>query len=161
GNGEDPHSARDDAATRAVGPPGVTRVGHQRGTDWMMMSTHTLDEARERAALYALGALRGDEARDFEAHLRAGCDVCAGEVQAFSTVAAELGRTASPKGPGPDVRARVLQRIGVENILASQPVFEQDGVRFVRSEQLQWSPGNVPAVEIKTLAVDAERGYVT
>ena len=41
------------------------------------MSHTTVDEeAAGRAALHALGALEGDEAREFAEHLAAGCAAC-------------------------------------------------------------------------------------
>ncbi len=70
------------------------------------------DEIRETAALFALGALRPDEARSFEEHLRAGCSLCEAEVRAFREVTdalADLGPAAAP----PDaLRARLLERLG-------------------------------------------------
>ena len=54
------------------------------------MSHTTVDEeAAGRAALYALGALEGDEAREFEEHLAAGCAACEAELRGFETVAAD------------------------------------------------------------------------
>ncbi len=127
----------------------------------MTISQHSLDEARERAALYALGALRGDEAREFEAHLATRCDVCTEEVRTFSAVAANLDQLVQPQAPQPSVRARVLERVANESVLVRQPAYEKDGVNFVRPTHLAWEAGNAPGIEIKTLSVDAQRGYVT
>jgi anti-sigma factor ChrR (cupin superfamily) len=69
------------------------------------------DESRERAALYALGLLEADEARDFEQHLRAGCASCRREVDAFAAAAAELALAAPAVAPGPEVRTRLLARV--------------------------------------------------
>ncbi len=125
-----------------------------------MTSHPSLDDARERAALYALGALRNGELRELEAHLREGCAVCAAEVKSFAGVVNELGHAAAPERPRDAVRARVLERAR-QSVLANQAVVEKDDVRFVRTAQLVWEHGNAPGIEIKVLSVDAERSYVT
>jgi len=127
----------------------------------MIIAAHSADEARDRAALYALGALPPDDARAFEQHLHNGCTVCEAEVAAFAAVTADLGLAAAPHRPRPSVRARVLDRIATEQVLTRQPEFERDGVRFVRSARLPWHEAVSPQVEVKTLFVDLERGYVT
>jgi anti-sigma factor ChrR (cupin superfamily) len=66
------------------------------------------NEQRERAALYALGALPAGEARAFETHLRAGCSACRREVDAFRAVTGNLALAATPVAPRPQVRARAL-----------------------------------------------------
>jgi anti-sigma factor ChrR (cupin superfamily) len=123
-----------------------------------MMPAHSIEEAQEQAALYALGTLRGEEMRAFETHLKTGCRVCAAEVAAFTAVAARLGQAARPVTPSTAVRARVLDRI---RAMPAATLLDRDGVRIVRSAQLTWQAGNAPAVEIKTLHTDAERGFVT
>ncbi|MBI1817598.1 MAG: cupin domain-containing protein [Deltaproteobacteria bacterium] len=123
-----------------------------------MRPDHSLEDAQEQAALYALGALRGEDAQVFEAHLASGCEICAAEVRTFNAVTAELGRAARPQTPPAAARACVL----VQATEASgATVTENAGVRIVRSAGLQWNAGNAPAVEIKTLHVDGERGYST
>ena len=73
------------------------------------MSHTTVDEeAAGRAALYALGALEGDEAREFEEHLAAGCAACEAGLREFETVAADLGLAAPEAAPPAGVRARLL-----------------------------------------------------
>jgi len=126
-----------------------------------MSHEHSLEEGRERAALYALGALRGDELREFEHHLAAGCAMCAEEVAAFAPVVAEMGHAASPSTPRPEVRDRVWQRIGAQGMSPEHPVIDKDLLRFVGSNWLEWKPGNAPGVEIKVLAVDQECGSYT
>jgi anti-sigma factor ChrR (cupin superfamily) len=127
----------------------------------MVMREHSIDEARERAALYALGALRGEEAQEFERHLHAGCALCAAELETWAAVAADLGRSAAPCAPRPAVRARLLERIAAEQTLAQQPIVVRTGVHFVRAAGLDWQAGTAPGVEIKTLFADPARGYLT
>lgn len=124
-------------------------------------SEHTLDDMRERAALYALGALSGGEAREFEAHLSGGCSLCAQEVKGFTAVTTELASVAEPQTPRHSLRTRVLERIATDAAATEGAVIDQAGVRFVRSNQLVWKEGNAPAVEVKVLSVDKQRGYIT
>lgn len=125
------------------------------------MRDHSVEEARDRAALYALGALRGDEAREFEQHLAEGCAVCGAEVAAFTPIVAELAHAAPPQTPRAEVRARVLERVALEGLSGTHPVIDTGGVRFVRSTELRWREGNAPGVEIKVLSRDSQRGYHT
>jgi len=69
---------------------------------------HSLHEIRERAALYALGALPPDELQELETHLAAGCTACANEVRAFAAMAANLARLGPSRAPRSAVRDRVL-----------------------------------------------------
>lgn len=124
-----------------------------------MTPEHALEEGRDHAALYTLGALPVDEAREFEQHVAAGCAVCAAEVQAFSAVVMELGYAAQPQQPSAAVRSRVLERIAAES--AATAVIEKEGMRFVRSVRLTWKEATTPTVQIKTLFVDKQRGYRT
>ena len=122
---------------------------------------HSLDQARDAAALYALGALSAEAARDFEQHLQTGCAVCRAELAGFKAVAGALLHAAEPQAPRPSLRTRVLEGAAEASSNAGVAVREVAGQRFVRSNQLGWEPGGLPSVEIKILHVDAERGYVT
>src|SRR2546421_12859 len=73
-----------------------------------MRHTTTDEETSARAALHALGALDEREARDFEEHVAAGCDLCAAELREFRGVAADLALAATPTTPPARVRARLL-----------------------------------------------------
>jgi anti-sigma factor RsiW len=67
------------------------------------------DPFADQVELYVLGALSGDDRRNFEAHLAA-CDRCAFEVRSFAPVVAGLagGVTAQPS---PAVRAALMAKI--------------------------------------------------
>ena len=127
----------------------------------MLSPDHSVDEARETAALYALGAMDADGARAFEAHLDGGCDLCRAETAAFTNVTAELAHAAQPQLPPPALRTRLLETIAAASDLEQSTVIDRDGVRFVRSAQLPWEAAKAPAVEVKLLSVDRERGYAT
>src|SRR5262245_17545067 len=75
------------------------------------MHAKLTDQLRERAALYALGALAPDEHREFERHLDGGCPACRAEVESLGTVAGNLALAAEPMAPRPEVRARLLAEI--------------------------------------------------
>lgn len=122
---------------------------------------HSLEDVRERAALYALGALDADAAHAFESHLAAGCDTCNEELLTFRAVADDLAYLAPGQLPRPQVRTRVLERIAAESPEASQPVFEKQGLLFTRSAQLPWAPGAVDGIEVKLLHHDTQRGMKT
>jgi anti-sigma-K factor RskA len=71
------------------------------------------DSPQDLAAAYALGALEPDEARRFEAYL-AGSPEAQREVAEFREVAALLAVGETESVPGPDLRDRVLARVGHE-----------------------------------------------
>jgi anti-sigma factor ChrR (cupin superfamily) len=75
-----------------------------------MSHTTTDEELTGQAALYALGALDGEEAREFERHV-AGCDACAAELREFETVAADLALAVPPASPPAAVRSRLLSLV--------------------------------------------------
>ncbi len=126
-----------------------------------MMSGYSREEERDLAALYSLGALRGDELHEFEQHLEEGCEFCSAEIAAFSPVITDLSHAAPSQTPQPELRDRVLARIQVEGLSAAHPIIENNGVKFVRSEALAWNEGNAPAVDIKVLSLDEAREMIT
>ncbi len=126
-----------------------------------MVRGHTMEEAQEMAAVYALGALPGEEARAFEQHLAAGCAACAEEVAACGAVVEELAYAVPRRTPRPEVRTRVLERIAAEGLTANHPKVEKEHFLFVSSQWLDWQPGHAPGIEIKLLSFDQERGYYT
>jgi anti-sigma-K factor RskA len=76
-------------------------VKHERATE----------ELREAAALYALGSLTQQEARNFENHVREGCGVCAAECRKFERAVAGIG-FASEEAPAPEyIRDLLAARI--------------------------------------------------
>jgi len=136
------------------------------------MSHTTVDEEQAgRAALYALGALEGDEAREFEGHLAAGCAACAAELREFETVASDLGLAAPEAAPPAGVRARLLAHVsegGGESGAGSKrgegPNLPRDaapGFLVVRSGEGKWRATEDAGVAFKLLFADQERGTVT
>jgi quercetin dioxygenase-like cupin family protein len=126
-----------------------------------MRSLHSIDETRERAALYVVGALRGEEAREFEAHLKQGCEVCAAEVKAFSLVTDELAVAVPPQAPSARLRERVLDKIADEVRAGNSAAIDRNGMRFMLSNLMPWEGTSIKGVETKVLFRDAASGMVT
>jgi anti-sigma factor ChrR (cupin superfamily) len=128
------------------------------------MKHQTVEEAAERATLYALGALDEQEARLFEAHLSEGCDVCADEVRSFNPVIASLGTCPSEATPSPGVREKLAAFLAEEAPLAgSAAAFGETNpgqVVKIRSTEGQWYPLTA-GVSRKILFEDRERGTTT
>jgi anti-sigma factor ChrR (cupin superfamily) len=125
------------------------------------MSHTTVDEeAAGRAALYALGALEGDEAREFEEHLAAGCEACAAELREFETVAGDLGTAAPAAEPPAGVRARLLALVS-EDKGGESGTGVSPGFLVVRAGEGRWLPTGDAGVSLKVLFADRERGTVT
>lgn len=70
-----------------------------------------LEDMRERAALYALGALSQHEARAFESHLAEGCEFCETELQDFTSVADALAFAPAEQEPSLELGTELLARI--------------------------------------------------
>jgi hypothetical protein len=126
-----------------------------------MRSPHSVDETRERAALYVVGALRGEEAREFEAHLKQGCEVCAAEVKAFSHVTDELAASVPPQAPSAKLRERVRDKIASEVRAGPSPTIDKIGMRFMLSNLMPWEGTAIIGIETKVLFRDAAKGMVT
>ena len=127
------------------------------------MSHTTVDEEQAgRAALYALGALEGDEAREFEEHLLAGCAACAAELREFEAVSDDLALAAPEAEPPAGVRARLLALVSEEG--GGGPNLSRDippGFLVLRSGEGKWRPTDDAGVTFKLLFADQERGTVT
>lgn len=123
-----------------------------------MTTDETLQEVRERAALFVLGALAPQEAAAVAARLAAGDARYLEAVGEARAVADDLAYAAAPRAPRPAARERVLARIAAE---ASPAVVEQDGVRVVLGSQLAWQPTPLPGVEFKLLREDPVSGRGT
>jgi anti-sigma-K factor RskA len=65
---------------------------------------------RERAAIYALDALTGEERREFETHLQT-CLECAAELLTLRPAADALAQTVPQLDPRPELRDRVLSSV--------------------------------------------------
>jgi len=126
------------------------------------MSHTTVDEeAAGRAALYALGALEGDEAREFKEHLAAGCVACEAELREFEAVAADLGLAATGAEPPAGVRARLLALVSEEKGGGASGAGDSPGFLVLRAGEGKWRPTDDAGVTFKLLYADRERGTMT
>ncbi|HEX8119536.1 MAG TPA: cupin domain-containing protein [Pyrinomonadaceae bacterium] len=122
------------------------------------------EEAAGQAALYALGALEGEEAREFEEHLAAGCASCAAELREYETVAGQLGLAAPEAEPPAGVRERLLKLVSGEKPESAPGASHQDdlpGFLVVRAGEGKWRPTDDAGVTFKLLYADRERGTAT
>src|SRR5271155_3315337 len=126
-----------------------------------MKSLHSIDETRDRAALYVAGALSGEEAGDFEAHLKQGCEVCGAEVKAFSQVTDELAGAVPSEAPSAKLRERVLDKIASEVRARNSATIDKNGMRFMLSNLMPWEGTAIKGIESKVLFRDAAKGMVT
>jgi quercetin dioxygenase-like cupin family protein len=122
------------------------------------MSTHSLREVHDQVALYVVGALPMDEAREFEGHLDR-CELCQKTLQSFSSVGDELA-IATAVTPQPSLRARLLQRISGD-WMAARLALDGGAVQFVRSASLPWEQSAISGMQFKLLYRDADRGCST
>jgi len=67
-----------------------------------------------QAAVYALGALDGEERARFEEHLAGGCAACAAKLREHAETLADVARDATPMIPPAHVKAGLLRRVAVD-----------------------------------------------
>jgi anti-sigma-K factor RskA len=78
------------------------------------------EEARELAALHALGALTQHEARSFEIHLQEGCPVCEAELRRFEHTVTSMG-FAAEEFPSPEYMRDILM-VRIEREVQTAPL---------------------------------------
>ena len=66
---------------------------------------------REHGEIYALGALDGQELKEFEAHLASGCAICEAYVRETRETLAVLHRSLRPEAPPLAIKSRILDQI--------------------------------------------------
>jgi len=123
-----------------------------------MSHTTTDEETAGRVALYALGALEGEEARAFEEHVASGCDACSAELRDYEGVVADLGLAAPEAEPPAGVRSRLLALVSEEGGGAGGGAEE---FLVVRAGEGEWLPTEDAGVAYKLLFADPARGAVT
>src|SRR5688572_21930910 len=79
---------------------------------------------QEQSEIFALGALDGQELRDFEAHLASGCAICEAYLRETRETLNLLHQSLRPMAPPAAVKDRIFQQIAggkVVPITAAQP----------------------------------------
>lgn len=119
------------------------------------------ERIEELAALYAAGALDGEERQELERLLASGDAEAASEVARFSDVAAMIALAHAPScEPPADLRSRLLEKIRPKNSEKTDELKLPPGFKFVLGqEENGWQQLPVPGASVKLLSMDAERGY--
>ncbi len=124
-------------------------------------------EILDQAALYALGALEGEDLQAFEQRVVEGCSVCRA-VESFQDVAEQLATVAKPVQPPADLRAKLLERVKNEAApstskteTTSQPSeAPPTGLTFISAGSEGWQEVS-PGLKLKTLFFDQAQGRMT
>lgn len=123
-----------------------------------------LEEMRERAALYALGALTQHEARAFESHLAEGCEFCEAELQDFTEVADALAFAPDEQEPRAELGTELLAMINLDNASRTDPsrMVAQNGEMFssIRATDGDWKQVD-EGIFMKSLYFDTSSGLAT
>jgi anti-sigma factor ChrR (cupin superfamily) len=129
------------------------------------------DEARDRAALHALGSLDPAESAAYEVHLKQ-CAVCRREVLSFRETIEQIPLIVPPVAPAESLRQRVLERVRAtarELPAAAQtwktwrPSDRDQAVGFSvdLAQDAVWEPTGVAGVETRRLFVDRANDRAT
>ena len=131
------------------------------------MTPHDIlsNDDRERAALYALGALESDAAILYAGHLAA-CAACRAEVDSHRDAVAALGRAVDPVEPPPALKSRVLEAAHPEHDAAAIQTWKRwapstgEAMTIVRDGG-DWEKTAVSGIEVRCLYLDAANDRVT
>jgi anti-sigma-K factor RskA len=72
------------------------------------------DKLSELCSIYALGALDGEELREFEAHLETGCPLCGQQIREYSETVASIPEALANVRPSADLKDRLMARLDRE-----------------------------------------------
>jgi anti-sigma-K factor RskA len=104
-------------------------------------------EHREDAGAWVLGALPGDEARRFAAHLET-CEICSREVAELQMVADTLPLAAPQLAPPPELRERIMAAVRAEAAVLAAAGPEADVVpATAAAEEVAPSAPDPPVAE--------------
>lgn len=132
-----------------------------------MKENNPKDEILDQAALYALGALEGEERQAFEKRVAEGGEVFRA-VEDFQEVAELLSTVAKPIKPRADLRGKLLERAKSEAALStskkattSQPSKAlSPGLTFISAGSDGWREVS-PGIKLKPLFFDQAQGRMT
>jgi anti-sigma-K factor RskA len=69
----------------------------------------------ELCPIYALGALDGEELREFEAHLKGGCSQCEQQVREYAELTTSIPQALPSVAPSHDLKSRLFARLDQES----------------------------------------------
>jgi quercetin dioxygenase-like cupin family protein len=113
-----------------------------------MADRNHIDEVEEQAALFALGALPAEEAARFEQRLAAECPLCRAELRECVRAVAALAVSVPEVAPPAGARARLLERLGVQEPVAKSAM---GSGTLVRAAHTEWQQSPVPGVQVRHL----------
>lgn len=120
------------------------------------------DEITEQAALYALGALSDEEAREFESKIAGGSIEGEEEFRSFASIVAKIGLAAPPQLPPSQLKDRLFAELEADSPAKQSNIYHRS-IRDSLTSRLDegkwiemWD-----GVQVKRLFVDKERGTVT
>lgn len=119
------------------------------------------ERIQELAALHSVGALDGEDAREFR-QLRDEADCLQREMAAFSNTMTLLTQaTMMPMTPPASLKTRVMERVQAKAAPAAEKPSVTEGFRFLRQPAMtaDWLPLPIPGASVKLLSLDQERGY--
>jgi anti-sigma-K factor RskA len=95
-----------------------------------VMATKEHEHWLEKGDVYALGALDGEELKDFESHLASGCAVCEAYVRESRQALLLLHRAITPMTPSESIKARILDQIERDNVVPPSARRPRNGRRW-------------------------------
>lgn len=125
-----------------------------------MTQPRSPEHRQELAALHALHALDGEEARAFARHLQdegAEAQASRAEVGGFVQAAGDLGLLTPPVLPSPQLRNHLFARIAKE---PQQSIPGPESFVFLKAAQGEWV-AVMPGMTVKVLFADPENGRTT
>ncbi len=116
------------------------------------MNRQTLsEECCATAALYSLGSLPAEEARQFEQRLASACPLCTAAAAEHAQTAELLMNALAPREPRPEVRRRLLEKVAADS---PAPSPKRPEMTVVRRDESPWLPSKIPGVETRPLLGD-------
>ncbi len=139
-----------------------------------MNAQHPIGDPAELAALYALGELPPEQAAEFERHLAAGCELCAGELRRLDRAVTRLFSAAPEIPVAPHIRDELLRRIAsaceppADRPQPNPQVWKHWSPDDASSDliirdamRLGWERTGIDGIEVRRLFVDQRRNQMT
>jgi anti-sigma-K factor RskA len=99
---------------------------------------------QEQGEIYALGALDGQELKEFESHLASGCSLCETNIRDTRETLAPLHKSLRPEVPPLAVKSRVLEQVAPQAIIRP---------RLEKTSWLNWNWWGLGIGAVATAAV--------
>src|SRR5262245_42338790 len=100
------------------------------------------EKLTELCSIYALGALDGEELREFEAHLKSGCTVCGEQILEYTQTVAAIPEALPNVRPSQDLKSRMMSRLEQEfpnrSLVDFKSAAQAAGAK--RGRKISWLP---------------------